>query len=263
MPVADLRPFVVTGTARSGTMFTAAVLAGLGLKVGHEDVFGPRSRSFDGWNGRHGDVSWLAAPFLDSLGDALVVHQLRHPLSVVRSLVGMRFLADRSRLFLTADDAYTRVKWRVRERLTAAGHVPASNHGPRPHRVYRAFLNRYEPGLWELPSEPERALAYWVRWTRRIRAHAARPEYRSHHVERLDAELLSGLLDDIGLTVAPRHVQLAMDKVPTDLNSRRVAVGLTWDDLPSGPLRREAEELAESLGYVASDPARLPSTEVR
>jgi hypothetical protein len=263
MPLADLRPFVVTGTARSGTMFTAAVLAGLGLHVGHEDVFGPRSRSFDGWHGRHGDVSWLAAPFLGDVGDALVMHQLRHPLRVVRSLVGMRFMADRSWLFLTGDDLYTRTKWRVRERLMAAGHVPASDHGPRGHRVYRDFLDSFEPGLWELPTEPERALAYWVRWTRRIRAYAESTAYRSHHLERLDAELLSGLLGEIGLTVAPQHVQLAMDKVPTDLNSRRVAGGLGWDDLPSGPLRRAAEELAESLGYAASDPARLPRTEVR
>lgn len=258
MPDLTLRRFVVTGTARSGTAYLGALLGGLGLRVGHEDVFGPRTRAFDGWHGQDGDSSWLAAPFLDDLDDALVFHQVRHPLKVVRSLVGLRFFADRSRLFLDGDDLYTRAKWAVRERLMAAGHVPESDHGPRPHKVYRRFLDTYQPGLWDLPTEPERALAYWLRWTSRIRVHAGSPTYRCHHLEDLDADLVSGMLAEAGLAVSPGHVARAMSKLPPDLNTRRVARDLEWSHLPDGPLKQEAAALAESLGYDASDPATAP-----
>jgi len=258
----SLRPFVVTGCARSGTTYMAALLSGLGLRLGHEVVFGPRTRGFTDWGDRHGDSSWLAAPFLDQIEDALVFHQLRHPLKVVRSLVGVRFFADRGPLFLQADDAYTRVKWAVREQLMAAGHVEASDKGARPHKVYRAFLAQYAPGLWEPATEPERALLYWTTWTRMIRA-GARPDcYTAHHVELLDAETVADLLASIGLPVAPAHVALAMAKVPGDLNTRRVAP-LEWSAVPDGPIRRDAEELARSLGYEPADPSRPPVRNVR
>ena len=257
MTSSPLRPFVVTGCARSGTTYMGALLAGLGVRIGHEAVFGPRTRGFDGWHDQNGDSSWLAAPFLDQIGDALVFHQVRHPLKVVRSLVGVRFFADRGPLFLHGDDAYTRVKWAVRERLMAAGHVERSEHGPRPHKLYRAFLAEYAPGLWEQPTEAERALQYWLTWTRKV-VETARPEnYTRHHVEHLDEHVVTDLLARVGLTVTPEHVALAMTKVPQDLNTRRVA-DLGWDQLPDSELKREAEQYAVHLGYAPDDPTVLP-----
>jgi hypothetical protein len=253
-----LRPFVVTGCARSATMYMASILSGLGLRVGHEVVFGPATRGFDGWRAQHGDSSWLAAPFLDQIDDALVFHQVRHPLKVVRSLVGTRFFADRGSVFLHGDDAYTRVKWAVRERLMAAGHVEQSAKGPRPHNVYRDFLREYAPEVWEPSSESERALTYWLSWTRTVVANAQPDNYARHHVERLDEVAIAGMLERVGLTVSPQHVKLAMSKVPTDMNTRRVA-SVEWIDLPETPLRREAEEYAARLGYVASDPSIPPA----
>ncbi len=235
----------------------AEVLDGIGLRVGHEAVFGPRTRSFGGWDDRHGDSSWLAAPFLGEIGDAMVFHQVRHPLKVVRSLVGVRFFADRRPAFLHGDDLYTRLKWRARVQLMRAGHVPHSDHGPRPHKVYREFLATYAPGLWEPATQPERALAYWVTWTERVISGARAERYRRHHVERLDEETISTMLEQVGLPVAPAHVRLVMDKVPSDTNTKRVAE-LQWADLPDSPLKRRAEELAQELGYVAADPSVLP-----
>jgi hypothetical protein len=257
MPSPALRPFVVTGCARSGTTYMAALLSGLGLRIGHEVVFGPRTRSFDGWRGLNGDSSWLAAPFLADLDDALVFHQVRHPLKVVRSLVGIRFFAERTPLFLAGDDLYTRAKWQVRERLMAAGHVEHSDKGPRPHKVYRAFVDTYAPQLWEPATEPERALRYWLDWTRLIVANAEPDAYAVHHVERLEEDVVSEMLGRVGLEVTPEHVALAMTKVPQDTNSIRIAP-LEWSDLPDTPLRREAEAYAEELGYVAADPSVLP-----
>lgn len=252
-----LRPFVVTGCARSGTTYMAAVLSGLGLRVGHEVVFGPRVRAFTGWHGQHGDSSWLAAPFLDQIDDALVFHQIRHPLKVVRSLVGVRFFADRGPTFLHGDDAYTRAKWAMRERLMAAGHVEQSDKGPRPHKVYREYLRTYAPQLWEPATEAERALSYWLTWTRKVAA-TARPEnYTAHHVELLDESVIAGLLEQVGLSVSHQHVGLAMAKVPHDMNTRRVA-SLEWTDLPDTPLRHEAEAYAAQLGYLPNDPSVRP-----
>lgn len=261
MTAPSLRPFVVTGCARSGTTYMGALLGGLGLDVGHEVVFGPRTRGFTGWQGHHGDSSWLAAPFLGELGDALVAHQMRHPLKVVRSLVGVRFFADRGVLFLHGDDAYTRAKWAVRERLMAAGHVEASDKGARPHKLYRGYLAAYAPQVWEPATEPERALAYWLTWTRMVRANARPENYLAHHVELLSPEIVSDLLERIGLQVTPGHVALAMQKVPGDLNTRRVA-SLEWSDLPDTPLVREAAAYAESLGYVPADPKVKPTADL-
>jgi hypothetical protein len=252
-----LRPFVVTGCARSGTTYMAAVLSGLGLRVGHEVVFGPRVRAFTGWHGQHGDSSWLAAPFLDQIDDALVFHQIRHPLKVVRSLVGVRFFADRGPAFLHGDDAYTRAKWAMRERLMASGHVEQSDKGPRPHKVYREYLRTYAPQLWEPATEAERALSYWLTWTRKVVATARPASYTAHHVERLDAEVIAAMLQRVGMSVAPSHVGLAMAKVPQDLNTRRIAA-IEWSDLPDTPLRREAEQYAAHLGYTPADPSARP-----
>ena len=258
MPSPALRPFVVTGCARSGTTYMAALLGGLGLHIGHEDLFGPRTRAFDGWHGRQGDSSWLAAPFLGQVGDALVFHQVRHPLKVARSLLGMRFLADRSAAYLLADDLYCRAKWKVREQLMAAGHVPQSDHGPRPNKVYRAFVSTYAPQLWEPASEVERVLLYWHDWTRMV-AQNARPEhYRRSHLERLDADLVTGMLAEVGLTVTREHVALAMAKVPSDTNTYGPPPALDWDDVPAGPVKDRVAVLAEELGYDAADPAVKP-----
>ena len=258
MPSPALRPLVVTGCARSGTTYLAALLGGLGLDLGHEDLFGPRTRSFDGWHGRQGDSSWLAAPFLGEVGDAVVVHQVRHPVKVVRSLLGMRFFADRSSAYLLADDLYCRAKWKVRERLMDAGHVPFSDHGPRPHKVYRAFVSAYAPHLWEPATELERALLYWHDWTRLVIANTHPDCYRRTHLETLTAETVSGVLADIGLTVTPEHVSLAMAKVPSDTNTYGPPPPLSWEDVPAGATKDKVASLAAELGYDVSDPSVRP-----
>ena len=269
MPPVSLRPFVVTGCARSGTAYTAAVLSRLGLRCGHEVVFGPATRAFTGFGGQHGDSSWLAVPFLGQLpagpDGAVVLHRVRHPLKVVRSLLGIRFFDDRSRAFLTADVAYTKVKWRIREELMARGEVEASDKGARPHAAYRAYVRTYAPELWDEPTPAERALRYWAMWNRRVEAAgpgraagARRLEVRRHFVETLDDAGLAAELAVVGLPVSAEHVGLVTAAVPRDTNTKRV-VDVGWDDLPAGPARTAAEELATAYGYDPRDP-RVPPT---
>jgi hypothetical protein len=222
-------------------------------------VFGPRTRRFDGFGGQHGDSSWLAAPFLAQLPtDALILHRVRHPLKVVRSLLGVRFFTDRGRAFLTGDDFYTKVKWQVRQHLTRLGHVEPSDKGPRPHLAYRAYLRQYAPQVWAEPTPSDRALRYWCDWNQMILAHAGREGYRRHHVETLDDAAIAGMLAEIGVHVSPSHVGLVTERVPSDLNSRRLT-DIGWDSLPDSPAKRDAETMAEQFGYDPHAPDRPPA----
>ena len=252
----ELRPFVVTGCARSGTAYMALVLSRLGLRCGHEVVFGPRSRAFTGFHGQHGDSSWLAAPFLAQLpSDTLVIHRIRHPLRVVRSLLGVQFFQDRTNAWLWSDDAYTRGKWQVRRALMAAGHVEPSAKGPRPHTVYRAFLNTYAPQVWDEPSPAHRALRYWADWNGLVEQQvaAAGLTYRRHLVEDYDDNALAADLTDVGLPISADHVHLVTESVPRDTNSRRTSDD-TWGDLPDSPAKAAAAELAVHYGYDPDAP---------
>jgi hypothetical protein len=252
----ELRPFVVTGCARSGTAYMAVTLTRLGLQCGHEVVFGPRTRAFTGFHGQHGDSSWLAAPFLEQLPpDTLVLHRIRHPLRVVRSLLGVKFFQDRANAWLWSDDAYTRSKWQVRRALMAAGHVEASAKGPRPHTAYRGFLNTYAPQVWAEPTPAHRALRYWADWNRLVeqQVNDAGLTYRRHLVEHYDDESLAADLACVGLPVTPDHVRLVTAAVPRDTNSRRVTDD-AWDDLPDSPAKEAATELAQRYGYDPRTP---------
>lgn len=253
-----LRPLVVTGTAHSGSAYLASVLGGLGLRFGHEVVFGPRTTRFTGWQGQHGDASWLAVPFLDEVPEALVLHLTRHPLDVLRSLVGVRFLADRHPAVLVGDDLYTRVKWAVRGRLLELGHVEASTKGPRPHHLYRSFVARHVPEALVPDDLVTRTLAYWARWTERLLTRGDEDRYLRRRVEELDEFVVCDLLRRMGLEVDQGLVAIAMSKVQRDADARRVAP-LQWFAVPDSPLKDRAQALAADLGYDLTRP-RLPFT---
>ena len=81
------RRFLVTGSGRSGTRYTASLLGALGLDVRHESL------------GSEGVVSWYVAADADTvpygppssrLVFRHVFHQVRHPLRVIPSLATLR-----------------------------------------------------------------------------------------------------------------------------------------------------------------------------
>lgn len=78
--------FVVTGTGRSGTSWIAAVLNAVGVKTGHENVYGWEVMPWEDWQG---DASLNAIP-LFALGaprDGIeVVHLTRHPCWTLASI---------------------------------------------------------------------------------------------------------------------------------------------------------------------------------
>jgi hypothetical protein len=83
--------FVVISTGRAGSGFVAALLTACGVPCGHEAFFTPSGlQPRFRWHLR-GDSSWLAVPALEEWNGAkpLVVHQVRDPREVVKSLVGI------------------------------------------------------------------------------------------------------------------------------------------------------------------------------
>lgn len=89
--------FVVIGTPRAGTTYFCELCRANGVVCSHELYFteqGPLLRNPRRRFDAVGDVSWLAPPFLPD-EDITVVHQVRHPLKVIRSIFEMGFFDPR------------------------------------------------------------------------------------------------------------------------------------------------------------------------
>lgn len=87
---------IVTGTGRCGTGYAAKMLTACGLPTGHKDLYNPKvlyAGAPETTAGMPGESSWLAAPDVPVLPQRIkVVHIVRDPLEVVRSMVGIGWL---------------------------------------------------------------------------------------------------------------------------------------------------------------------------
>lgn len=84
----DAPRFAVIGTGRSGTGHVAALMQASGINCGHESWFQTGERT----PGLDGDASWLAVPEIESgAWKGPVAQIVRHPVAVVRSLMGIQF----------------------------------------------------------------------------------------------------------------------------------------------------------------------------
>lgn len=224
--------FVVTGCARSGTAHAAAVLTALGAPCGHGAIFHPDTLAATFARGRRpvwprqvaGDASWFAAPFLGRLPEgAAVLHQVRDPLAVIRSL--------------------------LRSGLLDAG------------APYRAFAGEHVREL-ALGGPTVRAMRYWIEWNRMVEAAADYEDlrYRRHRIEDLDAAGVQALGEFLGLRPSREVVQRVLDSRPRDHNTRgdkRRDAAVTWESLPKGALLDELVELARGYGYEPGSIDRL------
>ena len=89
--------FAIVGTGRCGTGFMADLLTEAGLCFSHEGYYtadGPKLRNRNRSYRAVGDVSWLAVPYLPRSG-VTVLHQVRHPLSVIQSFYNIGFFDPR------------------------------------------------------------------------------------------------------------------------------------------------------------------------
>lgn len=211
-----LRPFIITGSARSELGFPSRVYTALGAACGDEEVFHPAAFERGGtlfWPARlAGDASWYAAPVLGKLPESsVVIHQVRHPLATIHDLVASRFF----------------------ERESAS----------------RDFVQDFLPET-RRGGVLARCMRLWLEWHRMIQAAADRGGliYRRHRLEdfneyRVCEQLaLLGLQRDAGVA---RRVIGELGGVPV-----ATQVPLTWSDLPRTRLKRELKDAAAEFGYV-------------
>ena len=92
-----MKPFVILAAGRSGTQYVARLLAAMGVRIKHENVFLPgkmKGQTRETLAGLYeeagvdGDVSWFAIPYMDAIPtDWRIVHLVRNPIRVIRSWV--------------------------------------------------------------------------------------------------------------------------------------------------------------------------------
>lgn len=249
-----MRHFVVTGCARSGTGYTAALLTHLGAATQHESVFSPYTTAFEGWGPQPGESSWLAAPFIDQLpADSVVLHQVRDPGDVVQSLLGLHFFdphgsSARRDVRSLAQVARARGAAGLSRRLLSGGW---RGRGRRLRSDFVQFTRVHCPEIFGTDDEVDRCWRYWVEWNQLIESNADRAQvaYRRFRVEDLDVPVVMGLLDLVGASRDEAHVQAALEAVPSTFNTR-----------PAGPTSKartrvpsEAGDLARRYGYRVDD----------
>lgn len=86
--------FVISGTGRSGTVYISWLLDTLGIPTRHEYFYGPKG--YHKRIGVKGEVSWLAAPFLEGYSGK-ILHQTRHPIKTINSFVSVKAV-DKTRM---------------------------------------------------------------------------------------------------------------------------------------------------------------------
>lgn len=208
------RTFAVCGAGRSGLGYTSRALTALGHPCGHEITFDPFGHSPE-FGARQGDASWLALPYLDDLPhNAVIFHQVRDPLAVVRSLVG--------------------------------------NHTLTAPSPYLDFVAEHAPEVLEEPDEVVRAMTYWVVWNRRLAAYAdgARP-YVRYRVEDLTPEAFAELAGLLGSVQSPDAVRQRLAHVAAGAAAvSRQDTSITVASLPGGPATEALLALADEFGYA-------------
>ena len=207
-PVRDVEPvFAIVGTGRSGTGFVSSALTSCGVQTGHEqwwNAFGVRAP------GLVGDASWYATNYLDDYGGK-VWHQVRHPLKVVRSMLGGP---------LFDDDA--------------------------PGWVAPFELERRSQSGYDITDTPEaKALRTVAHWWETAEKHAE----RTWRLEDVTPGLLVELADSVGVDVPLRYARTVVDAHGTGTNKHPDGDAIRWADLPDGDDKRLIESMAAGFGY--------------
>jgi len=225
--------FVVTGCSRSGTTYASELFTAAGFSCGHERVFNilrvvdgsVLPAPFRGHEDRDGDSSWLAAPYLGSLPPgSVVLHQVRHPLEVTRSHLGIRYFADPMVLSMYLADN---------------------------HHDFLDVVRRFTPAALSSPDELDRCIAYWVEWNRLAERAATMNDivYVRYRVEEMTPGLFRRLVRLVDSGRDDHLLDRVVESVPRTVNTRPRAPALDWAALPDTPLKREAARMARSYGY--------------
>jgi len=216
----------------------AEALRALGHACGHEELFTPDTTAVPDFGDAQGDVSWLAAPFLNDLPDGtLVLHQVRDPLATIRSIVGVR-------MFQTKPHPLMQLRYRLQYH-----HIRFAR--PITNARFIRFAATHCPGIFDLPDETSRAAAYWVRWNRMIEKAASDRDlgYERYRVEDLDDARLAQLDRRLGGTATTDDVARIRGELGTSTHRARQVDHVRYDDVKDGPTREQLRELGLDYGY--------------
>lgn len=205
--------FVVVGTGRCGTTYTAELLQRAGIPVDHKAVFtekGPMPVER-----LEGDASWMAVPYLDRFSGA-ILHQVREPLAVIDSLLDLGLFAS-----------------------------PFTDEI---HRPWRRFLESH----FTLCGDPVLdAMRFYVQWNARCETHADL-RIRIEDQCTLIPEFIEQLYPGKGALVESHlpRVSTRLNSREERRVKRTRAVGLAIGDLPTGVDRDALLAMAERYGYL-------------
>lgn len=209
--------FVVSGCPSSELGLTARRLSALGAPCGHREVFRPEAFRGGGtlfWPRQVvGDASWFAAPLLGKLPrGAVVLHQVRHPLTTISRLYGSGFFDS------GLEDVH--------------------------------FVQDFVPET-RLGGPLVRCMRFWLEWNRMVEGAADYDDLRYHRfrLEELDEERLVELAAALTLPRTTSETKAVLEALVSDDDGGSVELG--WDDLPRGVLREEVEVASRRYGYAA------------
>lgn len=134
----------------------------------------------------------------------------------------------------------------VRHPLRVAASAVARGSFEVPSKAARIALDAM-PQIASESTPLERALRYWIGWNRRI-ASVARGWWQ---LEMMDAGDLAEALEASGRVADRRMLERSLHLVPSSINAQpSPPERLGWVDVPQGPTRDEAMDMATSFGYL-------------
>ncbi len=211
--------FVITGTPRSATKYSARLFHALGVPCTHEKTLRPTISAVDTLRwwiaGDTGEASWMAWTLLGVMpGPVAVFHTIRDPWAVIDSL------ANRNAILKTKQ---------------APGNTML---------MIRTTIDAYLPGVMQRESRIDRAAAFVLGWNRLIEQRV--PERFVYYADRLDIATVRQMLRYIAIERTDDDIATALDEIKTDTNA-----GYTVADSPgiSNPgVARWIEQYAKEQG---------------
>jgi len=190
-----------------------------------------------------GESSWLAVPFISRLPTGtLVLHQVRNPLNVVRSLVGIRFFS--------LPPARKRIKSGV---IVEKGRRMFGYYKHILQEDFVEYLKMHCGEIFDCESEIARSVQYWVRWNQKVEeaAQSADVHYYRYRLEDVDDELLSNILTMLGerKSEVAASVEKCLKSVPRNINARRREESILWSDVLAHDKKGFLRSLTHRYGY--------------
>jgi hypothetical protein len=202
--------FLVVGSGRSGTQYASRLFTDLGIPCGHEALFHltPASGEI-----LVGDASFGAVAYLYEF-QGIILHQVRHPLRVLRSILATAFFDSPDR-----------------------------------YLFYYRLIESVLPQIDQRKSSLQKAMYYIAEWNRLCEQAAA----MSWRIEDLDAETLSRASSLIGYAKSVEVCATVLAQIPQNVNRLELR-GLSrnevsWSNIPECTEKDELMAATHRYGY--------------